>query len=96
MKTTKQKLGKVKIPILPRDSKDVQLIFAFKRGDPNYAEIIQVLLVPGEIYYSLIRKNKINVLLDHGVDESNDKRLYFALSKYMKNLTIKLEEVIPF
>ena len=96
MKTTKQKQGKVKLPVLPRDSKDVQLIFAFKRGDPNYAEIIQMLLVPGELYYALIRKNKINVLLDHGVDESNDKRLYFALAKYMKTLTIKLEEVIPF
>lgn len=86
----------LKMSVPPKDSKDVQLIFAFKRGDPNYAEIIQMLLVPGEIYYSLIRKNKINILLDHGVDENNDKRLYLALAKYMKNLTVTLEEVIPF
>lgn len=85
-----------KIPILPAGYSDVQLIFAFKKGKPNYAEVIQVFLIPGEVYRTIIRDEKIKILSEHGANESEDKRLYRAIIKYSESLMVSLEEFIPF
>lgn len=85
-----------KLPKLPPGSNDVQLIFAFKKGEPNYAEVIQVFLIPGELYTSIVREEKIKILSDHGADETEDKRLYRAIVKYSETLEISLQEFIPF
>lgn len=86
----------MKISTLPPNSKDVQLVFAFKKGKRNYAEVIAIILVSRALYMKTIRSEKIRVIEDEGADEVEDKRLYQALTKEMANMTITLEEELPF
>lgn len=84
-----------KIPPAPPRSKDVQLVFAFKKRRTNCAEIIQIFLIPGELYTSISRYEKLKTL-EGSINEPEDKRLYSAIITHVKKLNISLEEVIPF
>lgn len=86
----------MKITTLPPNSKDVQLVFAFKKGKRNYCEVIAVFIVSRKQFMKIARNEKIRVLVDEGIDATEDKRLYQALIKEIENTIVSLEEYLPF
>lgn len=74
---------------------DFQLVWAHHKSNDNGAEIIEITIVPGDVFRNIMRMEKIEILAGK-TDGVTEKRLYDAIKKYNEDSIPSMEEFIPF